>query len=273
MTRLAGATILITGGARGLGKRIARRCVARGASRIVLWDVDGGALAETADELRTGETTLETAVVDLADMERIEVAARSLPTEAGAVDVLFNNAGIVVGKSFVEHSSNEIERSLRINVLGAMHVARALLPGMIERRHGHIVNIASAVGLVPHPRMSVYASSKWAMLGWSESLRLELADAAPNLRVTTVCPGYIDTGMFQGARPPLLTPILDPDTAVNRIVRAVEANRILLRAPRIVNLLPLLRGVLPTRVFDRVIGRGFRIYSSMDHFVGRSDPP
>jgi short-subunit dehydrogenase len=266
MTQLARASVLVTGGARGLGKRIAARCVEEGASRVILWDIDEATLTETAEELRTPETAVESAVVDMTDADRVEDAARSL----SVVDVLFNNAGIVVGKSFAEHSRGDIERSIGVNVLGAMHAARLLLPGMIERRRGHVVNIASAVGMTPHPNMSVYAASKWAVLGWSESLRLELESQAQGVHVTTVCPGYIETGMFEGARAPLLTPLLDPDVAVDRIIHAVSTNRILLRAPRTVNLLPVLRGVLPTRVYDLVIGRGFRIYSSMDRFVGRS---
>lgn len=273
MTRFKESTVLVTGGARGIGKRIAARSLAEGARRVVLWDVDGDALAQTRAQLRTADATVDTAVVDLCDVEQIDAGARALAGHGGSVDILFNNAGVVVGKSFAEHSSDEIERSIRVNVLGAMHTARAFLPGMIEARRGHIVNIASAAGLTPNPNMSIYAASKWAVLGWSESLRLELEALGSELKVTTVCPSYIDTGMFDGARAPRLTPILEPEVAVDRIIRAVESNKILLRTPFIVNLLPVLRGVLPTRVFDRVIGRGFRIYSSMDHFVGRSDEP
>jgi len=271
MTRLADGTVLITGGARGLGLLIAERCIRKGARRVILWDIDRQALAASAAELRVGEATVETAVVDISDVDRIEAAAQELLAVSGSVDILFNNAGVVVGKSFADHSREEIERSIRINVLGAVHTARMILPRMIERRRGHIVNIASAVGLTPNPNMSIYAASKWAVLGWSESLRLELAAVSADLRVTTVCPSYIDTGMFDGARAPLLTPRLKPEVAADRIISAVESNRILLRMPWIVNLLPLLRGLLPSRLFDLVIGKGFRIYDSMDHFVGRTD--
>ena len=272
MTRFNGNTVLITGGALGMGKRIAERCIDERAARIVLWDIDEHALNATADELRARGGNVETGVVDVSSIEAIEAATREV-LATGPVGILFNNAGIVVGKRFADHSSDEIERSIRINVLGSMHVARAFVSAMIDRGEGHIVNIASAAALVPNPSMSVYASSKWAVLGWSESLRLELEHLGRDLHVTTVCPSYIDTGMFDGAKAPLLTPMLKPETIVNRIVRAVQRNRILLRAPRIVYLLPLLRGVLPARVFDLLIGRGFRIYESMDSFKGRAKEP
>ena len=273
MTLLRDKTVLITGGAGGIGKLLAERCVVEGAGRVVLWDIDAEALERAAATLRAAGGTPVTAVVDLSNVGQIEAGARGLVANHGPVDILFNNAGIVVGKSFADHSCGDIESTIRINVLGVMHAARAFLPAMIEARRGHIVNIASAAGLTPNPNMSVYAASKWAVLGWSESLRLELAGVSHDLRVTTVCPSYIDTGMFHGARAPLLTPMLRPETAADRIIAAVKSNKVLLRAPRIVNLIPVLRGVLPTRVFDLLIGRGFRIYDSMDHFVGRSAEP
>jgi len=269
MSRFKDAIVLVTGGARGMGKLFARRSIERGAGRVILWDVDEQALAATADELRRAGGSVDADTVDLTDVSQIEASARRVLAERGAVGILFNNAGVVVGKPFEAHSTGEIERSIRVNVLAAMHTARAFLPSMIERGRGHIVNIASAAGLTPNPNMSVYAASKWAVLGWSESLRIELESAHEGVRVTTVCPSYVDTGMFQGARAPLLTPMLKPDDVADRIIRAVESDRFLVRTPPIVNLLPALRGLLPARWFDSLIGRGFRIYSSMDRFTGR----
>jgi all-trans-retinol dehydrogenase (NAD+) len=276
MSRLNEATVLVTGGARGLGKLIARGSIERQAGQVILWDIDEPKLGATADELRDlcgNGTSIGTDRVDLSDVDQIQAGVQRLYARHPAVDLLFNNAGIVVGKRFDEHTTAEIEQSIRINVLAAMHVARAFLPAMIKRRRGHIVNIASAAGLTPNPNMSVYTASKWAVLGWSESLRLELESTNDGVRVTTVCPSYIDTGMFDGARAPLLTPFLSPDAAVAKILQAVESNRILVRTPAIVNLLPVLRGLLPARWFDRLIGRGFRIYNSMDRHTGRAARP
>ena len=269
MSRFDQADILITGGARGMGRLLARRCLTEGARRVVLWDVDRAALDDTANELRDGGGTVETAVVDLRSADGIDSAAQRLIAAATAPGILFNNAGVVVGKPFDGHSRADIETTIQVNTIAPMLVTRAFLSVLIERRAGHVVNIASAAALTPNPNMSVYAASKWALLGWSESLRLELAAARCGVRVTTVCPSYVDTGMFAGVRAPLLTPILRPEAVVDRIVRAVRQDRILVRVPAVVHLLPALRGLLPVRWFDRLIGRGCRVYGSMDGFTGR----
>jgi short-subunit dehydrogenase len=208
-------------------------------------------------------------IVDVASPEAIDKAAAAVLEALGPPDILCNNAGIVVGKPFHEHARGEIEKTIRVNVLGVMHVARAFLPAMIRRGSGHIVNVASAAGYLPNPNMSVYVASKWAVLGWSESLRLEL-ERTNKVRVTTVTPSYINTGMFEGVTAPMLTPVLDPERLVGEMIRAVRTDRILLRAPFMVRLLPFLRGVLPTRTFDLVVGRVFGVYRSMDTFVGRN---
>lgn len=269
MSEIRNATVLITGGAMGLGRLLAERCAAEGAARIVLWDINAEALEETASALRAGGAEVRTAVVDVSSLDAIrDEAARTLEA-VGGVDLLFNNAGIVVGRPFAEHSHEDIERTIRINVLGVMHVARAFVPRMLEQGRGHVVNIASAAGLIPVPRQSAYSPSKWAVLGFSEILRLELEALGEDLHVTTVCPSYINTGMFDGAKAPLLTPILDQHVAADRIIAAVKSNRILLRMPFMVKLIPLLRGTLPARVFDLVAGRIFGVYKSMEEFKGR----
>jgi short-subunit dehydrogenase len=118
--------------------------------------------------------------------------------------------------------------------------------------------------------MSVYAASKWAMIGWSESLRLELArDGHAHIAVTTFCPSYISTGMFEGARGPLLTPIMTPARAARAAWEGMLAGRPLVSKPWTVKLAMALRGVLPTRVWDLIADRVFHVYSSMDRFTGR----
>jgi short-subunit dehydrogenase len=272
MTRIRDANVLVTGGAAGLGRLFAEKCLEEGARGVVLWDIDTENLELATRELRDHGHTVDSDIVDVANPEAIGRAAAAVLDRSGPPDVLCNNAGVVVGKPFQDHEAAEIERTIRINVLGVMHVARAFLPEMIRRGSGHVVNVASAAGYLPNPNMSVYVASKWAVLGWSESLRLELERSAGGLRVTTVTPSYIDTGMFEGVKAPLLTPILAPDRLVSDMIRAVKADRILLRAPFMVRLLPLFRGILPTRVFDLLVGRVCGVYDSMDSFVGRASP-
>ncbi|NLA64877.1 MAG: SDR family NAD(P)-dependent oxidoreductase, partial [Leucobacter sp.] len=151
---------------------------------------------------RGGPATVRAFAVDLGDLDSIRDAVARTVDELGAVDVLVNNAGIVRGALFWEHdSANDIELTMRVNSLGPMWLARELLPAMLEDRSRpkRILNIASAAGTLANTRMSVYAASKWAMSGWSDALRLELARSGyDHIAVTTFCPSYISTGMFAG---------------------------------------------------------------------------
>ena len=270
MTKIKDKNILITGGANGIGKMLGEKCLREGAAHLVIWDINQENLTKTVGELKKkGFNNVSPYIVDVSVTEDIETQAAKVLAEVGTVDILFNNAGVVVGKEFYEHTARDIDKTMQINVTGVMHVTRLFLPGMIEKSAGHIINIASAAGLTPNPKMSVYAASKWAVLGWSESLRIELERTSPDLHVTTVTPSYINTGMFDGAKAPLITPILDADDVTNQIISAIKSNEILLRAPSSVNLLPILRGILPTRVFDFVGGTLFGIYDTMADFIGR----
>ncbi len=271
MSSFKSRTVLVTGGANGLGKLMAKKALERKAKRVILWDINEALLNETTAELEYRGFEVHPYIVDVANKEDIAWAAQDVLANIGEVDILFNNAGIVAGnKRFVEHSDADIERTMNINTLGVMRVANAFLPAMMQQGFGHIVNIASAAGLVANPNMSVYAASKWAVIGWSESLRLEMEADAPNVKVLTVTPSYIDTGMFEGVKPPILTPLLEPDAFVERVMKAVELNEVNLKAPYIVNAVPLLKGVLPTRLFDYFAGDIMGVYKSMDTFKGKN---
>jgi short-subunit dehydrogenase len=265
---IKGSTVLITGGAAGLGALMARRALAAGAERLVLWDVDGTALAATLETLRAAGFNVDGDLVDVTNLERVQTALHDLSARSVHTDVLVNNAGTVVGKEFTAHTHADIERTMRTNALAPMHLTREILPGMIERGRGHVVNIASAAGLVSNPRMSAYCASKWAMIGWSDSLRLEMERSRLPVKVTTVIPYYIDTGMFAGVRSPFV-PILRPHAAADSIIAAIEADRIVVRLPGIVNVLPLVRGLLPVRWFDTVVGDWLGVYDSMTTFKGK----
>lgn len=265
---MQGKKILITGGAQGMGRLFAEKGIAEGA-HVILWDINESALQKTAEALRHKGGQVYTCTVDVSCAQSIDKAAEQVLRDVGSIDILFNNAGIIVGKHFSEHSSRDIELTLAVNTIGPMHVTRAFLPGMIRNGNARIVNIASAAGLLPNPRMSVYAASKWAVIGWSESLRLEMEKSGHDVRVTTVTPSYIDTGMFNGVRPPLLAPIIQPEKMVDLTWQGMKKGRIYVRAPKIVGLLPFFRGILPTRLFD-FLAKRLGIYNSMDTFQGHT---
>lgn len=276
-----GSTVLLTGAARGMGELYARRAAREGAAAIALWDVDGERAEALAAELAAAPATarggrkpeVRAYTVDLSDREAIQRTARLSCDELGTPDILVNNAGIVRGALFWEHDpERDIELTMRVNALAPMWLTRELLPEMVADagRPKRILNIASAAGTLANPRMSVYAASKWAMIGWSESVRLELErEGHGHVSVTTFCPSYISTGMFAGARGPLLTPIMTPEKAVRAAWEGMLAGVPIVSKPWTVKLAMALRGVLPTRAWDAVAGRVFHVYSSMDRFTGR----
>lgn len=266
MTGISGRTALITGGASGIGLLMGEILLLKGLERLVVWDVSGANIAAAAERLGP---RAEFHRIDVADTAALLDAAARIGETGPSVDLLINNAGIVVGRSFVAHDHDDIDLTMQVNTTALMHLTRALLPGMIARGEGHVVNIASAAGMVSNPGMSVYCASKWAVNGWSDSLRLEMEAGNTGVRVTTVTPYYIDTGMFQGVKSPVI-PILKPEPTARRIVRAIERDRIVLRMPAIIYLLPLVRGILPARIFDLVVGRFMGIYKSMEGFTGRN---
>lgn len=271
MSSFKNKKVLVTGGAKGIGRLLGIKALEEGAQHLIVWDIDETAMNKLSDECKANGWNCHTYKVDLSNASEIEEAAKTVKQDIGTLDMLFNNAGIVTGKTFIKQSTEDIQRTLAINVEAVMLTARAFLNGMVEQNSGHIINISSASSLMGNPNMSVYAGSKWAVTGWSESLRIELEQMGSEVKVTTVQPSYIDTGMFAGVRAPLLTPLLEPEAIAKKIIRAVKKDKIILREPFMVKLTPFLKGILPTRLFDLVAGRLFKVYDSMTEFQGRKN--
>jgi len=273
MTTIASKHVLITGGASGLGRGLALRCAALGATVSVLDIDEAGAREAAAAAAAQGAGPSAGYGCDVGDAGRVADVAASVARAAGPVDILVSNAGVVSGRSLLELTDEQIERTFRVNVLAQFWLTRAFLPAMVERAAGHVVVVASAAGLIGTPRETDYAASKFAAVGFAEALRLELRRGAPGLRVTTVCPFYIDTGMFEGVKTrfPRLLPILRQDDVEAAIVRAVQHNRALVQMPWMVRTLPAMR-LLPVPVFDR-LAELFGLTVAMDEFRGRETAP
>jgi all-trans-retinol dehydrogenase (NAD+) len=259
----------VTGAASGIGRLMALKIATRG-GRLILWDVNQPGLDALAAELADQHRSVRAYRCDLADREAIRAVAARVLEECGPVDVLINNAGIVAGKPLLAASDEEILRTFSVNTLATIWMVRAFLPAMLERGSGHIVNIASTAGLVGLPRLTAYVASKFAVVGFDEALRTELKRQGAPIVTTIVCPYFIDTGMFAGARTrfPWLLPILEPDYVAERVVDAVGRNRRRLILPRFaVAVLPL--RLLPPALFDALM-RFFGVAASMDEFAGRA---
>lgn len=263
-------TILITGAASGIGKRFAERVSGVPGVTLILWDLNADSLNETADDFMEN-CKVDRSIIDITDANRVELEAERLIKQNLTPDIILNCAGIVTGKLFQEYRYHEIDKTLRVNVSGSMFVVRAFINRMIERGSGHIVNLASASGYIGNPRMSVYAASKWAVLGWSDSLYLEMKQNHTGIDITTVIPSYIDTGMFEGVKAPLLTPILKTEDIVNRMLKGIAKRKRSIKAPFMVRLTPILKGILPASFFDWIAGRIFGVYQTMDSFKGRNN--
>ncbi len=262
--------VLITGGASGIGLLMGKMALQNGAGELIIWDINQKLVAQEINNLVADGYKVSGQKVDVSDGQSVNEAATTLIDEGKVPDILILNAGIVSGKYFHEHLNGEIEKTIGVNVLGCMLVARAFLSEMILRKSGHIVTIASAAGMLSNPKMAVYAASKWAALGWSESLRLEMELLKTGIHVTTVTPSYIDTGMFDGVRTNFLFPTQKPEKAVSKIIQGIQKNRIFVRVPFMVYSIPFFKGILPTKWFDLIVGKVLGVYKSMNNFKGRT---
>lgn len=269
MTKLRGTTVLVTGGASGIGRLMGDMCLQEGAKQLIIWDLNKEKLDVTTRELRALHFIVHPYLLDITRTDEMLALAERNISEHGPVDVLINNAGIITGnKEFREMTHDEIDQTMLVNSNAQMHITRAFLPALISNGNGHIVNISSAAGMISNPLMSVYCASKWAIAGWSDSLRIELEQSRSGIRVTTVCPSYISTGMFTGVTVPAVLPLLKPEKISALVIRAIKSDRIWVRAPLLVRMLPFTKGILPVRVFDLFVGRWLGIYKSMAQFKG-----
>ena len=245
---------LITGGAQGIGLALATRLSAEGVE-ILLVDIDHTALEIAADRISSSGGLVRTYRADVTDIDGILALRDTVHTEAGSIDILVNNAGIVCGGMFLDVPINSHMQTYNVNTLGLVAMTHAFLPDLIAGPEGHLVNVSSASGFIGLPFGSTYASSKWAVIGFSESIRLEL-DMMDNrhVGVTTVCPSYVSTGLFEGAKPPRATKFVTPEKLSHLTVDAIKHNRPFVLTPWIVKVTPLLKGILPRRLFDSVTG-------------------
>ena len=279
MSAFKGKRVLITGGASGIGKLMGGMALDKGAAALVIWDIDQESIESVVRELGQKSKAQGRAGrvygmrVDVSNQAMVADRYEQTKREVGEIDILINSAGIITSnKTFDQCTPDEINRTMMVNALAPMYVAQQVLPDMVARDSGHICNIGSAGGMISNPRMSIYAASKWATIGWSDSVRIELREMRSRVRVTTIAPYYITTGMFDGVRSKIF-PLLRPENVASRILRAIERDTAFkmfmpwIPCPH--HFIRLLQGILPIRVFDWLVGRVLGIYHTMDHFTGR----
>ncbi|WP_404407848.1 3-ketoacyl-ACP reductase [Jeotgalibacillus malaysiensis] len=192
MSSLNGKNALITGAGRGIGRATAIAFAKEGIN-VGLVGTTLSNLEKVAEEVKELVVNASVAVADVTDLEAIQQAADQIKSELGQIDILINNAGIAKFGGFLELSASEWENIINVNLMGVYNTTRAVLPDMIERKAGDIINVSSSAGQKGAPVMSAYSASKFAVLGLTESLMLEVRKH--NIRVTALTPSTVATDL------------------------------------------------------------------------------
>ena len=173
MTDFNRKTVLITGAAHGIGKLMAEKIAARGAT-LVVCDVNSEGLEKTASELRANGTTVFAYAFDISDRDKVYEAEEAIFSEAGKIDILINNAGVVFTGEILSLPDDKHLKQVQINLLGTLWMIKAFVPDIVKRNDGHLVTVASSAGLLAIPGMGIYSATKFALIGLNEALRNEL---------------------------------------------------------------------------------------------------
>jgi short-subunit dehydrogenase len=224
---LRDAVVVITGASRGIGRHLAEGFAARG-SRLVLAARSADALEARAEDLRAGGLSVLTVPTDISKREDNQALVERTIAEYGSIDVLVNNAGIERYARFHEKDLDGIEAVIRTNVIGTITLTRLAVPHMIERGKGHIVNIASIAGKSAIAYNVDYSTSKHALVGFSWSLRAELAPRG--IGVSVICPIFVqEAGMHHernpNEKPPAAASAVPMKAVVDATLKAVERNK------------------------------------------------
>lgn len=234
--RLKGAVVAITGGGRGIGLAIARAMAVQGA-QVSLGDIDAKLAMQAAEPLNGYGGRLD--VRDPASFARFLEATRR---EVGPIDVLINNAGIMPIGAFTEETAAMTDTQIDVNLRGVIHGCKAVLPEMLARGGGHIVNVASMAGAVPIPGCAVYCATKFAVVGLTQTLREEYRDSG--VRFSTIMPSKVTTELASGSDAARL-PTVSPEEVANAVVDAVKHGRREVAVPRYLGVTPALLDLTP----------------------------
>lgn len=225
MTTLTNKTVLLTGASRGIGACIARELAKRQVTVV--------GVSRSPAELETICAQINAlggrgigVPFDLSRVEQLPNLVEQIEQQVGAVDILINNAGMEIYRAFPDYSLTEMQAVLNLNLLAAMELTRLLLPTLLARRSGHIVNITSLAGKKGHPYDSAYSASKAGLIMWGNALRQELVGTGVCL--SSVCPGYVaDQGVLadSGIPAPQWAGVSKAQAVVNAVIRAIEQNQ------------------------------------------------
>ncbi len=234
----SGKTAIVTGAASGIGRQIALQLGAAGATVLVTDVADG--IDAVADEITTAGGNAAARKVDVSSRDAVASAISDFVAEHGRLDLIFNNAGVAIFGEYEEVSLDDWDKIINVNLKGVAYGSKLAYDQMVKQGGGHIINTASVAGLVPVPLQAHYVATKHAIVGMDKTLRIE--SARHNIHVTTFCPAFIETGMFEtaefkgrlkGVDTHSLVPIkpLGADKAVERLLDGVAKHKPIVITP------------------------------------------
>jgi short-subunit dehydrogenase len=267
----AGKRVLITGAGHGLGRALALEFAGAGAE-VIVTDVDAARVDAVVAELQALNRSATGYPLNVTNTEQVRSIREQVHMAGGPIDVLVNNAGVVSGGAFLEVPLDRHLGTVAVNLSGLLAVTHEFLPDLVGRPQARLVNIASASAVLALPLATTYAATKWAVLGFSDSLREELRLAGHHhMRISTICPSYMATGLFDGARPPQFTRLLTPERVARVVRRAAERGREFVMLPWTARFLYATAGLLPRGLFVRVC-RLLGVAGSMSQWRGHTPP-
>lgn len=229
MKQLTQRTAIITGASRGLGTYVAR-ALADEKMNLVLAARSRENLERVAGGLRENGVKVVTVPTDVTDRKALEVLVAAAEEGFGGVDVLVNNAGVLTIFPYDKIGIEDVERAVRVNLISAMILTRLVLPGMLERGRGHIVNMSSIAGIWGPPFDGVYGATKAALIGFTQSLRQEFHGSG--ISASVICPGYVEeAGMYHeaeratGIKASALSGHTTPDAVADAVLKAIKKDR------------------------------------------------
>ena len=287
MKELRGKNAIVTGGGLGIGLSTCKRLVKEGVA-VTIWDMNEECLAEAKRELKAMGGTIFAYKCDVSDKNRVEELTTQARKDMGRIDILINNAGFVRWGNFWERPVEEAVRQFDVNVNAVFYTIHAILPEMIERNSGHIVNISSSAAFVNSPGLTAYCASKSAVHMLTECLRVEaIAAGKTGVKFSSVHPINIAKGMFEGYSTNFLgklmfPPIKDHDVIAEAIVNdAIKREITVVCRPKIAYASWMMRGVVPNFIWDKMLMmlgfgdgvKGFKGREGFAHTDSNADNP